>query len=209
MQLPTTISSTILKSNTGLAKSAVIQTSKKWPTVYNDTKNTIIVGSTIKIKFLNGSLLLQRKVKQFAAQWLTYANVTFKYVAATDNADVKISFESRGASSSFIGTDCKGIAQTLASTHLVGLTDLSTDADIKALVLHEFGHVLGLVHEYQSPVNHISWNKPAVYAYYAELQIIGVQLLWTLIYSLNTVQLKQIILHLIQNQLWNIRLMRV
>ena len=33
-----------------------------------------------------------------------------------------------------------------------------------AVVLHEFGHAIGLGHEHQNPVGGIQWNKPAVYA---------------------------------------------
>ena len=32
-------------------------------------------------------------------------------------------------------------------------------------MLHEFGHALGCLHEHQSPVAGINWDKPAVYEY--------------------------------------------
>lgn len=44
------------------------------------------------------------------------------------------------------------------------LTPNSTDAEVERVVLHEFGHALGLVHEHQLPAGGIQWNKPAVYA---------------------------------------------
>jgi hypothetical protein len=31
-----------------------------------------------------------------------------------------------------------------------------------SVVLHEFGHALGLIHEHQSPANGIQWDRPAV-----------------------------------------------
>lgn len=34
----------------------------------------------------------------------------------------------------------------------------------EGVVLHEFGHALGLMHEHQNPDGGIQWNKPAVYA---------------------------------------------
>ena len=34
------------------------------------------------------------------------------------------------------------------------------------VVLHEFGHALGLIHERQNPSGGIQWNKPVVYRYY-------------------------------------------
>ena len=32
------------------------------------------------------------------------------------------------------------------------------------MILHEFGHALGLIHEHQNPIQAIDWNKPAVIA---------------------------------------------
>lgn len=42
------------------------------------------------------------------------------------------------------------------------------DVDFRGLVLHEFGHALGLIHEHQSPVAGIQWDKEKVYADYAK-----------------------------------------
>ena len=44
-----------------------------------------------------------------------------------------------------------------------GWLTLNTDErEFRRAVLHEFGHVLGLVHEYQNPNADIPWNKAAV-----------------------------------------------
>lgn len=48
------------------------------------------------------------------------------------------------------------------------LTDSSSEADISSVVLHEFGHALGCVHEHQSPNANIQWNVPLLYQYYAQ-----------------------------------------
>jgi hypothetical protein len=44
------------------------------------------------------------------------------------------------------------------------LTPDSPDSELRRVVLHEFGHALGLIHEHQNPNDPIPWNKPAVYA---------------------------------------------
>jgi serralysin len=31
------------------------------------------------------------------------------------------------------------------------------------VVVHEFGHALGCIHEHQSPTEHLHWDKQAVY----------------------------------------------
>jgi hypothetical protein len=38
----------------------------------------------------------------------------------------------------------------------------SDDDEVKRVVLHEFGHALGLVHEHQSPAVQIQWDRDAV-----------------------------------------------
>ena len=38
------------------------------------------------------------------------------------------------------------------------------------VLLHEFGHALGAIHEHQHPEAGIPWNKEAVYRYYEETQ---------------------------------------
>jgi hypothetical protein len=40
----------------------------------------------------------------------------------------------------------------------------SPDDEVQRVVLHEFGHALGLIHEHQNPEGGIDWNEPAVIA---------------------------------------------
>ena len=44
------------------------------------------------------------------------------------------------------------------------LTTDSPDDELQRVVLHEFGHALGLIHEHQNPEGGIDWNVPAVLA---------------------------------------------
>jgi len=39
-----------------------------------------------------------------------------------------------------------------------------SDDEARRVILHEFGHALGLIHEHQNPVHAIKWNKDAVIA---------------------------------------------
>lgn len=72
---------------TGITTNAALLKSKKW-------NNSQI----IKIKFLNGTPFLQSKVKQFAEEWLKYANLKFQYVDSNQNADIRINFDNSGGS---------------------------------------------------------------------------------------------------------------
>jgi hypothetical protein len=50
------------------------------------------------------------------------------------------------------------------------LTPATQESEYERVVLHEFGHALGLLHEHQNPAGSIPWNVEAVYSYYRETQ---------------------------------------
>ncbi|MGB3330191.1 MAG: pre-peptidase C-terminal domain-containing protein, partial [Thermomicrobiales bacterium] len=70
------------------------------------------------------------------------------------DADIRIAFMDHDGAWSYIGTDCKNIPLDQPTMNL-GWQD-------ESVVLHEFGHALGLIHEHQNPQHAIQWNKPAV-----------------------------------------------
>jgi hypothetical protein len=126
-------------------------------------------GQTISIKFLNGDAFLQNKVKQFASQWLTYANLKFAWVSSEEYADIKIGFKWNGDTGSWsnVGIGTTAIAQNAPSMNFGWFDATTTDTEFSRVVIHEFGHSLGLGHEHQNPAVTIQWNKPVVYDYYA------------------------------------------
>jgi len=76
----------------------------------------------------------------------------------TDSGDphVLISFDDSGGAWSLVGTDCKAAS---GPTMNLGWFNVAT-------VMHEFGHVLGMIHEHQNPRGKdIDWNKPKVYTW--------------------------------------------
>jgi hypothetical protein len=119
----------------------------------------------IRAAFLDGDAYWHDRVKEEAKTWLDHANLKLYFVTAVDQADIRISFSQPG-SWSCIGTDCHSVPKDQATMNYGWLTtDLPPD-EVSAVVLHEFGHALGCVHEHQQPAGGIQWNKPAVYAYY-------------------------------------------
>ena len=124
------------------------------------------VGHTIKIRFLDGSETQRAKVMRYAMQWTEYAAINFHF-ADHDKADVRITF-AKGGSSSKVGTDALYVTDQNAPTMKFGwLTDVSSVESDRAVVLHEFGHALGFMHEHMHPETNIPWDKPKVYAYFA------------------------------------------
>ena len=115
-------------------------------------------GSTITVAFLDGSKPLQLLVKQLAAQWERYANVHFAFVPDLADSEVRVSFLGPRAYS-HLGTDALAIDKREATAVLGGLA-AEDDQRRAYTVLHEFGHVLGLIHELQNPnaENVVNWD---------------------------------------------------
>lgn len=115
-------------------------------------------GDVIRIKFLDGVRPRQHNVIEWAEEWLQYANLKFLWVGYWKPSDVRITFRP-GGSWSYLGTDCREKSPHFPTMQLGWGPD-------RATTIHEFGHVLGLIHEHQQPAAAIPWNKEAVYAYY-------------------------------------------
>ena len=90
------------------------------------------------------------------------AKVTFQFRYPGD-ADIRIAFKQGNGSWSLLGTYCKQIPKEEATMNYGWLTPTSSEDELRRVVLHQFGHALGLIHEHQNPNQSIKWNKPAVY----------------------------------------------
>ena len=124
-------------------------------------------GETVRVKFLNGDSYLQQKVKQFASEWMSYANINFVFVPTDQNSDIKINFDNSNASWSYYGNYCQNLGQYQASMNFGWFNAYTSDSEFSRTTIHEFGHALGMVHEHQNPNVTIPWNRPAVYAYFS------------------------------------------
>lgn len=140
-----------------VARMAVIN-QKKWSNAY-----------TLRCRFLDGSNTQRSKVEEKAKIWEKYANISLSFGDDT-NAEVRISFVADSGSWSAIGNDC------LVTTYFPlyqptmnfgWLRDDTDDTEYERVVVHEFGHALGCIHEHQSPNENLQWNTAAVYAAFA------------------------------------------
>ncbi|MEM6385494.1 MAG: GDSL-type esterase/lipase family protein [Pseudomonadota bacterium] len=132
---------------------AAVHAASKWP-----------FNASITIRFLEGSDFLKEKVTHFAKLWVAddMAALTFKFVESGD-AQIRVSFIQGNGSWSLLGTDCLNETdQTKPTMNFGWLTDTSSDDEIREVVLHEFGHALGLIHEHQNPEGGIVWDEQAV-----------------------------------------------
>jgi serralysin len=120
-------------------------------------------GDTISISFVDGTDQQKALVRKFASEWITsLANLRFAWLEPP-NTDIRITFSYPG-SWSVIGTTCRNVPQDQPTMNFGWLTPNVSDEEARRVILHEFGHALGLIHEHQNPVDEIHWNKDAVIA---------------------------------------------
>jgi hypothetical protein len=142
----------LVASGTRRPKRALGQFSKFWAP-----------GRTLTVGFFNDtSAEHQAAIENVARQWLRWANLKFEFVDSRF-ADIRI-FTGGDDNYSHVGTDALLVSQLDAT---LALGTGPEDPLFARTVLHEFGHVLGLLHEHQHPKADIPWDIPKLYAYFA------------------------------------------
>lgn len=119
-------------------------------------------GDLITIRFLDGDSGLQKRVKDAALEWTEHANLTLDF-RNSGPTDIRIAFAQGRGSWSYLGRQCRQIAEPAPTMNYGWLTPASEDDELRRVVLHEFGHALGLIHEHQNPKDGgVQWNRDAI-----------------------------------------------
>jgi astacin (peptidase family M12A) len=126
-------------------------------------------GRRLRVKFLDGIGEVKSRVEPIAKEWESLANLTLDFITSGP-ADIRISFAEEGFSWSTVGTDAMTVASNDATMNYGWLEPTTSLREYQRVVRHEFGHALGMIHEHQNPAaeGEIPWDKPKVYAYYAQ-----------------------------------------
>lgn len=143
----------------GSGEEMAIVSSKKWDT-----------GQMLRVHFYEGNQFVKEKVRQYAREWEKYANIKFDFVD-DPTAEIRVSFNLDGSSWSAVGRDALNIDWFPPNTPTMNYGWLTPDSDedeFSRVIIHEFGHALGCIHEHSSPDANIPWDEQKVYAYYAE-----------------------------------------
>lgn len=98
-------------------------------------------------------------------EWSKCTGFDFVMANGYDDSDIRISFEENQGHWSYIGNEAEDSSLKGKSTVNFDPKDLNQldSNSIKAIILHELGHSLGLIHEHQKDNSPIIWNKSQVY----------------------------------------------
>ena len=127
-------------------------------------------GDVITVSITGGSEALQSRIQQYANEWSKWGNVRFSFVADPMQAQVRAEINNDNTSWSMIGRGALSVTAPEKTMNFGWLTDGTPDDVVSRVVLHEFGHALGLIHEHQSPAAGIPWDRDKVLAYYRRTQ---------------------------------------
>jgi hypothetical protein len=98
-------------------------------------------------------------VVETASAWSQYGNIYFRKTS-WDEADIRVRFRERG-SYSVVGTDAQEKARNEETMNLA-FSFLTSPENFRGTILHEFGHVIGLQHEHNSPNVAYHWNEAQI-----------------------------------------------
>lgn len=125
---------------------------------------------TLGVYFVNDRITSQtkRKIIDIANEWSNHARVSFFRTNDITRSDIRIKFSKYSGYSSYIGNEAIDYAN--GPTMELGELDKAIDNNkTRSIVLHEFGHALGLLHEMHNPENPIKWDTLKVYKYFKKL----------------------------------------
>lgn len=98
--------------------------------------------------------------------WNAYTSLPFRFDQNAPNPEIRVAFDVYpGGRWCYTGTTALGVPANLPTLHLAGIA-AGDDEESDGVILHEFGHALGLMHEHLRADFTPPWNYPVVYHYY-------------------------------------------
>lgn len=128
-------------------------------------------SNTLSVYFIDiDDTPLKERTLKIANIWSKYANIHFEPASDIIRSDIRVSFREKNSGyKSFIGSDAEDLKNISTTTLWLENLDKESKSEFKRVILHEFGHALGLLHELQSPNSNIIWDSLKVYDYYKKV----------------------------------------
>ena len=122
-------------------------------------------GDQIRVRFMEGEQSLRQRVRDVAERWTAtnMANLRLQFVDSGP-AEIRVAFQQGDGSWSYLGAVCRQIPEDEPTMNYGWIDANSSDDEVQRVVLHEFGHALGITHDHQNPKGGMDWNEPAVIA---------------------------------------------
>lgn len=115
---------------------------------------------TLGVCFLDGSDAQLEAVRRAAPKWLDgplQGRVAFQFDVPANQSQIRVRFAPDGGNWSKVGSEALAVPKTKMTMNLEKVDE--------HLVLHEFGHCLGLEHEHRNPGADIQWIPSVVIKY--------------------------------------------
>lgn len=157
---------TLLLVNTAFASTQlVVARNKLWK---SDRSGTV----TLNIAFLTGTPEEKQLIKKYASIWTQYANMDFNFYDSLldlprgQKAHIRILIAQRDENASiggdsYVGTDAN-YRRNNDSTMRIYISKKEMPSQLRGIVLHEFGHAIGLQHEHQHPEREFSYDQEKI-----------------------------------------------
>jgi len=123
-------------------------------------------GTLLTFAFLEGNEGDKDVVRKAFKTWKDLGiNLAFKEVTPSSDPTIRIGFDVRDGSWSYVGRDVLTISKNERTMNFGWR--LTGDSYGMTTAIHEIGHTLGLQHEHQNPNAGILWNTPKVISYFS------------------------------------------
>jgi serralysin len=149
-KLQTTAEPLLLEQNVALLTELAAHTNYMWSTNRRQ----------LKVYFFEDSDRA-KKVMGIAEEWNQHCGLHFVRTWNREESDIRVSFTPK-ESWSKLGACAIGVSKMHPTMNFGWLLTGLGEEDYRAVVLHEFGHALGLIHEHQREDAEMDWNKTLV-----------------------------------------------